>query len=251
MKRCLYLLMLPLFFIIPAALGAVNLALWPVNQHINTGESSSLLWLKNTGENNSNLSIRVLSWKQSQGNNYFEDQEEINIVPPVLGIMPGDKAFVRFFVSPALHPTDERAYRIIVDEVPQLSSTNSDKVVLRMRYVLPLFIAGSLTPPAFQQKGDALPERYPQVRWEMTRYKGAQVIALHNIGPVHARLSDITLQNARDEKPLALHQGLFGYVLPGATLYLPLPPTVKSEAYQTLSARFFDGDSKTVAIPHE
>lgn len=250
MKRCIYLVVIISCMISTSASAAINIALWPINQHINSGDKSSILWLKNAGGDNANISVRVLAWHHKAEGDYFSDQNDINIVPPVLGIMPGDKGFVRFFLSPSAHPVTEQAYRIIVDEIPHLSKSGHDRVALRMRYVLPLFVAGSQTPLAWQQKGDNPADHYPEVTWHIAAAKGHNFIVFHNIGPVHARLSDISLKDGqRQNTSVSLHPGLLGYILPGATLSMPLPAHVLPSVKATLAARFFDADSHATVIP--
>lgn len=250
MNRLIYLVIIASYIVSISASAAINIALWPINQHINSSDSSSILWIKNAGDDNAGISVRVLAWHQKAGNNYFSDQDDINIVPPILGIMPDDKAFVRFFVSPSAHRVTEQAYRIIIDEVPHLTKGGQDKVALRMRYVLPLFVSGSQTPLSWQQKGDNLPAHYPEVTWHISTRQGPKTIVFHNIGPVHARLSDITLGGEQKGKAaIQLHPGLLGYVLPGATLTMPLPASVLPSDKETLAARFFDADSHPTVIP--
>ncbi len=250
MKRYICLAVIVSCAISSSVSAAINIALWPINQHINSGEKSSILWLKNAGKDNADISVRVLEWHQKAGGNYFSDQNDINIVPSIIGIMPGDKAFVRFFVSPSAHPVMEQAYRIIVDELPHFSNTGHDKVALRMRYVLPLFVAGSKTPLAWQQKGDNPATHYPDVTWHISADKGHNIIVFQNSGPVHARLSDISLKDGqRQHMSVSLHPGLLGYILPGETLSMPLPASVLPSGKATLAARFFDADSQATVIP--
>lgn len=49
MKRCICLVVIISCMISTSASAAINIALWPINQHINSGDKSSILWLKNAG----------------------------------------------------------------------------------------------------------------------------------------------------------------------------------------------------------
>ena len=49
------------------------------------------------------------------------------------------------------------------------------------------------------------------------------IIELVNRGAVHARLSEASLKSGSQSKPVV--EGLFGYVLPGATMRWPVPVT--------------------------
>ncbi|PIJ48479.1 hypothetical protein BL250_15155 [Erwinia sp. OLTSP20] len=235
-------------FTVNTASAAINIALWPINQHINTDNDRSVLWLRNTGNDNADLSVRVFAWHQKNGDNILNEQNDINVVPPVVGILPADSEYIRLFTLPARRQAEEQAYRIVIDEVPRLNSPERNKVALRMRYVLPLFVAGSQTPKGYQQDGDALPSLYPSLRWHFATQHGKRVIALQNTGPVHARLSDIALANKQGKTLRFLKRGLYGYILPGSTMYISLPADLTINSQQQLTARFFDGDVKPTTI---
>jgi len=51
--------------------------------------------------------------------------------------------------------------------------------------------------------------------------QGKPYVELRNTGPVHARLTDVVVQQGSQSKPLA--EGLLGYVLPGASMRWPAP----------------------------
>jgi len=61
----------------------------------------------------------------------------------------------------------------------------------------------------------------PQLSWRPVTVQGKPYIELRNTGPVHARLTDVVVQQGPQSKPLA--EGLLGYVLPGASMRWPAP----------------------------
>lgn len=66
----------------------------------------------------------------------------------------------------------------------------------------------------------------PQLSWRPVTVQGKPYVELRNTGPVHARLTDVVVQQGSQSKPLA--EGLLGYVLPGASMRWPAPEASSS-----------------------
>ncbi|MNS97901.1 hypothetical protein D3C72_1322500 [compost metagenome] len=54
--------------------------------------------------------------------------------------------------------------------------------------------------------------------------QGKPYVEIRNRGPVHARLTDVVVQQGGQSRPLV--DGLLGYVLPGASMRWPAPQTL-------------------------
>ena len=125
-----------------------------------------------------------------------------------------------------------QAYRIIIEEIPpavpvdKAEAGTTAAIRLQMRYSVPLFVYGE----GLWGRPDPNGERNeqgvgkPQLTWQPVMVQGKPYIELRNTGPVHARLTDVVVQQGNQAKPVA--EGLLGYVLPGASMRWPAPLTV-------------------------
>ncbi len=92
-----------------------------------------------------------------------------------------------------------------------------------MRYSVPLFVYGEGLWGKADPEGKRNVEGVgkPQLSWRPVTVQGKPYVELRNTGPVHARLTDVVVQQGSQSKPLA--EGLLGYVLPGASMRWPAP----------------------------
>ena len=124
-----------------------------------------------------------------------------------LRLAPGAKQSVRVVRTGKTRVTGEEAYRVFVDEVPDLSRNRAGTVAFVTRLRIPVFFVAA----------DA---RLPDVRWSLTRDSGGATLVAQNTGDVRLRLAD--LQLVQGGGTVTSHPGLFGYVLGGASMRFPL-----------------------------
>lgn len=211
------------------ARAATSVLIWPIDPVLEAGQKAGALWLENRGKETANLQVRVFAWRQGSYEEQFQAQREIIGSPPVANIPPGQKQLIRLTrtgISPA---GQEQAYRIIIDEIPSAlpadTSSEAPKAAIRlqMRYSVPLFVYGEGLwgkPDPTGGRNEASIGK-PQLSWRPVTVQGRPFVELRNTGPVHARLTDVVLQQGAQEKPLV--EGLLGYILPGASMRWPAP----------------------------
>lgn len=223
----LLLIALVLLFVAPrpAAAQAGSLLIWPVDPVIESDARATALWLENPGKAPITLQVRIYAWAQDGGKNAYAPQQIILGTPPIVTVAPGAKQLIRLTRTAPTPARTEQAFRVVVDEIPTSSpATESGAAVsFRMRYSLPLFVYGDgLTLKGTAKAKTATPS--PKLAWRLTGIAGKQFLEVRNMGNVHARLTDVAFaQGGTSETDIALAKGLFGYVLPGATMRWPLP----------------------------
>ena len=79
----------------------------------------------------------------------------------------------------------------------------------------------------------------PQLSWRQVSAQGRNYVEIRNTGPVHARLTDVVMQQGGQNRPVV--EGLLGYVLPGATMRWPAP--LQASAGTVLKGRINGGDT--------
>ncbi|WP_288375464.1 molecular chaperone [uncultured Pseudomonas sp.] len=213
---------------LPVAAGT-SVLIWPIDPVLEADQKAGALWLENRGSAPASLQVRVFAWRQGDYQEQFQAQREIIGSPPVANIPPGQKQLIRLTRTGSSPVGQEQAYRIIIDEIPSPTpadaSTERPKAAIRlqMRYSVPLFVYGEglWGKPDPEGKRSAEGVGKPLLSWRAVTVQGKPYIELRNTGPVHARLTDVVLQQGGQQKPLV--EGLLGYVLPGASMRWPAP----------------------------
>ncbi|MGS2743102.1 fimbrial biogenesis chaperone [Halomonas sp. LS-001] len=212
----------------PAA--ASSLQIWPIYPVIESHQQASALWLENRGDKTANIQLRIFSWSQAEGDDHFQPQQALVGSPPMMVIAPGERQLVRLIRQAATPPGKEQAYRIIIDEVPDLSPVSDDQqnspqaaISLQMRYSLPLFVYGEgASGPEHLPTSDT---PYPELTWKIVQQEAQPQLEIRNTGQHHARLSQVAFEQSGQKTDVS--NGLLGYVLPGQTQRWPLPVDIQ------------------------
>jgi fimbrial chaperone protein len=236
-------LALALLFALPhraAAQGTGgSILIWPVGPVIENDARAAALWLENPGQVPVTLQVRIYAWAQQDGKNVYAVQDAILGTPPIVTIAPGEKQLVRLTRTAPTAAATEAAYRVVVDEIPaaNVSAEAGASVSFRMRYSLPLFAYGQglvSSDAAAKKKPSSVPEPGTGLDWRTGEDSEGRFVEVRNRGAVHARLTDVAFADPMPAAPAApsadthdFGKGLFGYVLPGATMRWPLPPAAR------------------------
>ncbi|WP_275228416.1 fimbrial biogenesis chaperone [Novosphingobium album (ex Liu et al. 2023)] len=235
----------------PAVRAATPLLIWPIDPVITADRGGAMLWLENRGKTPAMLQIRVYRWTQADGQDQYEEQREVSASPPVVEIPGGQRQVIRLSRQGDQRAPGESAYRIIIDEVPtratpanpspEGTAAGAVAVQFQMRYSLPLFTYGAGTDPA--SVAAASPRAAALLRCELADGPQGKALRLRNIGPVHARVVDLSLTTPAGAASLGA--GLVGYVLPGAALTRPLPKGATGREPLSMAGR--QGERITIA----
>ncbi|PZO89135.1 MAG: molecular chaperone [Sphingomonas sanxanigenens] len=201
----------------PATAQSGPVLIWPIDPVIANKERATALWLENPGSSPIQFQLRIFAWSQTAFDEHLAPQSDIVATPPIVRIAPGQRQLVRLTKTQSASPPGERAYRVIIDELPPAAeqSASGARIQFRMRYAIPLFSYGpGLSPP--DASGPSRAE--PRLNCAIVTSNGQRFIEIRNEGAGHARLVDAGFSN--DREPLA--RGLLGYVLPGASMRWPL-----------------------------
>jgi fimbrial chaperone protein len=205
--------------------AASSVLIWPINPIIEAESNAAALWLENRGQEPVRLQVRVLGWSQQAFDDQLEPQQQVVGSPPMATVEPGQRQLVRLIRRQPAPAGQEKAFRIIVDELlPERSLRDNDMgVQFQMRYSVPLFVygAGAAVPgkgPARVDKGAAVG---PDLRFRIVQESGQSWLYVKNSGAVHARMSGASLMHGAAKLDVA--QGLLGYVLPASEMRWPLP----------------------------
>lgn len=181
---------------------AATLQISPVLVDLAPQQGATGILLRNPGATPIYGQVRVYAWDQAQGDDVLTPTQEIQASPPIIQVPPNGEQLVRLVrVGKELAPV-EQSYRLVIDEIPDPATSRVNGVVLRMRYSVPVFVAG------------ATPEPMPELAWHLTRHGKEWVLRLGNSGSRYAQVASLQLLSSGDT-PLAKVDGLLGYALAG------------------------------------
>jgi len=199
---------------IPA--NASTVVIWPVDPTLKPGEQATALWLENKGDKPVTLQVRSFDWAQPQGDDALTPQDDVVVSPPITTVAAGKRQLVRVIRrNPAAAAAPEKAYRLLIDELPTAPSPGdpaaaSARLAVQMRYSIPLFVYAA----------DPAVQKVALVSRTLTTDEG-RFVEVRNTGTLHARLTDLRIVAGNQDR--MIKAGLNGYVLPGATIRIALP----------------------------
>lgn len=214
---------------------AASLQVAPTSLHLAPRQNADALWLTNSGTAPVEVQVRVFEWRQDSGQDHLLPTTDLQVSPPMQSLAAGQQQLIRVVRSDPASPAVQRAYRVVVDELPgEVPRTGGMQFLLR--YSMPVFIQpGGKTPLTH-----ALEARVVQLD------DGRPALEVHNSGNSYAQLADIGLGNA--DRPQIVHPGLLGYVLGGQTMRWPLDIPPARLAGAAISAKI-NGQSAQTPLP--
>lgn len=152
--------------------------------------------LANQGDSPVAAQVRVYEWIQAGGEDRLVATDQIVVSPPITQVQPGAEQVVRVVRPGAPATGSDRAYRLVVEELPGAKTDAATAISVRVRYVIPLFVRA-----AGATKADV-----------SCRLAGMLLTCL-NRGGQPAQLGRSSLVDDQGHA-VELSAGLFGYVLP-------------------------------------
>lgn len=210
--------------------AAATLQVYPVNIGFCAGETAQAVYVKNTGSAAIGAQIRAYAWHQQNNEEMLRETGDLAVSPPMTNIPAGRQQLIRVIVPAPLTGGDERAYRLVVDELPGASNmAPKDGVRFLLRYSIPVFVNCNAQPPNPQD-----------LVFSLDRSAHPVMLRVRNNGAQHIKLGNLTLLSGG--KRQVMSQGLLGYVLPHSEKEWPLPHGISSAS--SLSLNLNDNEQK-------
>jgi fimbrial chaperone protein len=146
------------------------------------------------------VQVEALAWNDTADLAEVPRTSEILAVPPVFEIAGGAEQLIRLALRKPLTSDTERAYRLLITEVPRTVGDDAEGVSFALRLNLPVFVtpAGAL----------------PQPSWSLERSARGARLTLGNQGNAHVRVQSIALFEDNGAIPVFVSDD-GGYVLAG------------------------------------
>ncbi len=226
--------------------SAGNLQVAPIVLEFSENQQANALWLQNTADHPINAQIRIQQWSQATASDQLEPSQALRASPAIVQIPPGQRQLVRI-VRPTPLPTApaqyEQAYRIWVDELPQISETQPAGLQFLLRYSIPAFVLPNGAQPREQIAKAPVDTSALQASWQLSA--DALILDVRNTGNQRVRLSELGW-TADNGTITPLQRGLLGYVLAGQRMQWKLPLATRLPLPGHLQARLNDAPAAQI-----
>lgn len=190
---------------------ASGLQVSPISLSLQAKQNASGLTLSNTGVNAVHAQVRVYQWSQDEKGDQLTTSRGLLASPPMIELQPGEKQLIRIIrasAPPSGVGAVESSYRLSIDELPIKSAEQKSGLQFALSYSLPVFV-----------NPVGITKTTPRLQWSYSLQPDGEQINLRvsNSGNGHAQLADLSIIDDAGDS-IDLHQGLLGYVLPGATM---------------------------------
>ena len=194
-----------------SAASAATFGLSPLRVDLSGAAPTAVLTLTNGGDTPVTLQIQARSWRQVNGQDEQAPTTDFIVNPAAVTVPPGGEQIVRIALRTAPDRTTERAYRLVVREVP-VPEPGAAPGSLGLRMALAMDIPAYVAPVST----DGVPR--PSFTLERSP-EGAIQVRISNQGERHLRLTEFAItQGTRT----LVEQNVF-VVLPGVVRHLLLP----------------------------
>jgi len=182
-----------------APAGAGSLQVEPVLVDITAPGAASTVTVRNEDTTPINAQIRVYRWSTVNGKEQLTPTDDVVASPPSVTLKPKGQYVVRIVRMSKQPVVGEESYRLLVDQLPDLSQQRNGAVNLMVRYSIPVFFG-------------APNKKNPTVTWSVTPNGDKVTLTARNSGDRRLRISALTLRDGGG-KSLSFGSGLAGYAL--------------------------------------
>ena len=171
---------------------------------IETRDGLASIVLTNPGDRKIYLETQVYDWSQdAAGQNVLIESETAVASPPAMWVAPHSTYNLRVKL-PAGAPGQERAFRVMIKQLPDRSDIQAGRIVFALTQSLPAFVEpADLGPPSLRG-----------------RFIDPRRVLISNDGVRRARIANIS----QDGRVVA--SGLIGYALGRSALAIVLPESI-------------------------
>jgi fimbrial chaperone protein len=177
--------------------SAASLQVAPILLEVTSPGAATTVTLRNTGAAPIATQIRVFRWIQEGGKEKLEPTADVVASPPAAELRPGQDYVVRVVRLTQNPVAGEEAYRLLIDELPEVSH-RTRTINFVVRHALPLF---------FDAPGSSALE----AAWRVTQKGRAVSLTATNAGDRRIRLASIRIGGGA--KTVSFGPGLAGYAL--------------------------------------
>lgn len=193
-----------------AGAAAATLDVSPVSHELSAARPALAMTVSNRGTQPVTLQVRGFAWTQPDGSDLLLPAAEVLVAPAIFVLAPGHSQVLRALVQGAAG-TQERSYRLLLDELPVPGADASVRMALRLS--VPVFVRGVGAPAA--------------ARLEARLPPGHAALIVGNLGTARERIHQLALLTDDGRRIEALRAG-GPYLLAGAERRWMLPDAARA-----------------------
>lgn len=149
------------------------------------------------------VQIRVMRWSQVNGKDVLEPTTDLVASPPFATLQPKTNYTIRLVRQAEGGVEREQAYRLLVDQLPEMQTGKGTVIGFTLRHSVPVFVRAGGASKAM-------------LSWRVERDGPGLVVTATNNGDRTARVTDIKMVSSTVK--FAVQAGLAGYILPGQSM---------------------------------
>lgn len=187
---------------LPLEATAASLSVAPTRVALTPDLKSGSIILDNTGSTPTTVQVETFAWTRGNSIEELEPTRGLLAVPAVFNLPAGARQVIRVATREASQDGVEKAYRLVISEVPTATPESDAGVRFALRLSLPVFItpSGARADPS----------------WSLNGNSGEPTLSLRNAGSAHLHVRRLTVTESATGRLLLASESP-SYVLPGAT----------------------------------
>lgn len=190
--------------------NAASLRVSPVVLDLKAPTAAATVRVWNDARQPINVQVRVFRWVQRNGENVYEQTNDVVASPPITTLQPRGENLIRIVRTTNRPVGGEESYRLIVDELPDPSRRQAGTVSLVVRHSIPLFFS-------------TVDASGADPSWTVQPRRSGVLVTVRNGGAMRLKVSNLVVSNGG--AAVARRDGLVGYVLGGSTASWFVPAT--------------------------
>jgi fimbrial chaperone protein len=197
-RRAVFLALLTCIGVARLSAGSFHLS--PIRVAFTDQKPTATLRISNEDDSPVTVQVHALKWQARGAEDVYSDAEEILVNPPVARIAGHGTQLIRLALRHPTRVTAERAWRLIVEEVPPPPKAGEVHMVLK--FSIPIFQTASVFSPRLTWEAAHMPD-------------GSFKVTASNGGNAHIQFKAISL--LADGTGAPVKSTAMAYILPGGT----------------------------------
>lgn len=196
-------IVLALTCVVPGRAQATSLEITPVAINLVPGQHATTIAVMNRGGVAAAIQLRAFVWTQDGDSDVLTPSQNIILSPPIFTVAKDKTQTIRLLLRPGRAGSGERAYRLLIDEVPPVNARDR-QINIAMRISVPIII-GAVAPPSHA------------LQWQARRRgPGEVLLSATNAGTGYERIGAIAVTLPDGSHPGADAVASNPYILAGA-----------------------------------
>ncbi len=217
----------------PARAGSMEVA--PTTIDLPAGSGTAVFYITNRGTVPIVAQIEAYDSHQTEKADRLDRSDSLLVSPPMARLMPAQRQIVRLAFKGAAAAGEERAFRVLVSELPDPQAEAVQGIKVMLQFSVPVFKAGGGAPTS------------AHLAWNVARGPDGLSLVARNLGTRHVKLSNLALATSGGRQ-IAIVPKSFAYILAGMSHRWLLASDLKSGETLHLTAHDDSADA-TIDAP--